>query len=239
MMTRDSFESSLNNALEFWGGLSSTEIYNYLGSYVLQMVHYDQKNPHHCYDLFTHTLITVDGIPNNATILLKVAAFFHDIGKPSVAFEKDDRLVFYGHAKKSVEITTPILKKLGYSSDEITRIGFYIGHHDDFISWVPQFSNQNDKPYIIPITLHNLSLHIRNNLEETDAITSCDCLSLWSELLTLCEADASAQADTIYQNNVCITSTRWKKTNRIAEIKQLLSIGTINLFNNCKENDSE
>ena len=35
----------------------------------------------------------------------------------------------------SVDIATPILTRLGYSEDEIAQIGFFIGHHDDFINY--------------------------------------------------------------------------------------------------------
>ncbi len=49
---------------------------------------------------------------------------------------KDGRTVFYGHAQKSVEIANSLLNRLGYMSHEIEQILFYIGHHDDFISWI-------------------------------------------------------------------------------------------------------
>lgn len=58
------------------------------------MVDYDQRNPHHCYDLFLHVLHTVQFVGSNSPTPLLVAAFFHDIGKPYVAQEKQGRLVF-------------------------------------------------------------------------------------------------------------------------------------------------
>ena len=135
-MTRNQMEQSLAEPLGFWLKRTAEEVNNLLGSEVSVMVDFDQRNPHHCYDLFMHSLYTVEGIKDTALVLLRVAAFFHDIGKPSVAMEKQGRLVFYGHAKKSAEIACSILKKIGYSDDEINEICFYIKHHDDFIAWV-------------------------------------------------------------------------------------------------------
>lgn len=96
-----------------------------------------------------------------APISLRIAAFFHDIGKPYVAQEKQGRLVFYGHAAKSAEITIKILKNLGYSDQEVNRICFYIRHHDDFISWaLPTESYDHENPYLVEITTENVATHI-------------------------------------------------------------------------------
>ena len=134
MMTRKEFETSLYNPLLNWQGKTKEDVRRLLNNTVAQMVKYDQHNPHHCYDLFIHTLRTVDDIGLSFSTILRVAAFFHDIGKPSVAFEKQGRLVFYGHAKKSSELAAPILSQLGYSELEKVLICFLISHHDDFIS---------------------------------------------------------------------------------------------------------
>lgn len=104
------------------------------------MVKYDQKNPHHCYDLFEHSLrvvknINSEGITKEQLIKLKVAAFFHDIGKPVVVEEKNGRNGYYGHAKMSAQIAAQILPKLGYTPKETDEILFYIEHHDDFIKY--------------------------------------------------------------------------------------------------------
>lgn len=112
-----------------------------LGEDVVKMIGYDQKNSHQVYDLWEHTLRTVEGIKRDGLTeeeftKLRVAAFFHDIGKPDVASynEKTGQQVYYGHAEHSVEVARPILEDLGYSEDEIKELSFYIGHHDDFIS---------------------------------------------------------------------------------------------------------
>lgn len=117
------------------------------GEDVLRMREFEQNNAHHCYDLWEHTLRTVEGIKKEGLTdeqfrRLRVAAFFHDIGKPDVATfnEKTGQQVFYGHATHSVDVARPILERMGYSAEEIEQIGFYIGHHDDFISYKSKLS---------------------------------------------------------------------------------------------------
>ncbi len=106
------------------------------------MIGYNQKNSHQVYDLWGHTLRAVEGIEREGLteeefIKLRVAAFFHDIGKPDVASynPKTGQQVYYGHAEHSAEVARPILKDLGYSEEEIKELSFYIAHHDDFISY--------------------------------------------------------------------------------------------------------
>lgn len=52
MMNREIFEESLIQPLQFWSMKSKNEVRALLGEEVAQMVDYDQRNPHHCYDLF-------------------------------------------------------------------------------------------------------------------------------------------------------------------------------------------
>ena len=86
------------------------------------MVGFEQKNAHHCYDLWQHTLhtvasIDVNGLTEEQAKKLKVAAFFHDIGKPDVVGfnPRTNQQNFINHAMHSVDIATHMLEKLGYS----------------------------------------------------------------------------------------------------------------------------
>lgn len=141
---REQFEESLlrEDIVEYYLSKTPEELEAEFGPEVARLVGFEQKNSHHCYDLWEHTLRTVEGIKQAQLThekfkKLRIAAFFHDIGKPDVAKfnERTGQQVFYGHAMHSVDVATPILEKLGYSPEEIQQLGFYIGHHDDFISY--------------------------------------------------------------------------------------------------------
>ena len=143
-LTREQFESLLisPNVVDEFNALTKEQLTEMLNADVANMVGFEQKNCHHCYNLYMHTLKAVENITNKGLTpeqftQLRVAAFFHDVAKPKVSSfnPKTKQQVFYGHAEKSVEVATPILVSLGYSEEEIKRLSFLIGHHDDFISY--------------------------------------------------------------------------------------------------------
>lgn len=143
-MTKDELVKLVNKEdfLEYMSSLSKDEVQKLLGEKFARMVGYDQKNIHHCYDLWNHILHTVDnvdkdGLSKENITNLKIAALYHDIGKPDVAMYKPERKqqVYYGHAKKSEEIAKEELTNVGLSPEEINKICFLIEHHDDFISY--------------------------------------------------------------------------------------------------------
>lgn len=211
MMKRELFEESLIQPIQFWSMKSKNEVRSLLGEEVTQMVKYDQRNSHHCYDLFLHTLHTVQFVGSNSPVTLLVAAFFHDIGKPYVAKEKQGRLVFYGHAQKSAEIARPLLYSLGYTRAQTDHICFFISHHDDFISWVlPAEPYDHDNRYQIEITVDNVASHIEKVAATNEALTNIKSYELWTHLLLLCHADVSAQAEYVYRDSVLIDSREHK-----------------------------
>ena len=86
---------------------------------LLPMAGFDQKNHHHIYDVLRHTAVAVDAIAPKKE--LRLAALFHDIGKPST-FSMDEKGVghFYSHAAKSEEMCDAILARLKF--DNATRM---------------------------------------------------------------------------------------------------------------------
>lgn len=222
-MIREQFEHSLKNPLLFWSSKTKDEISVLIGETAAVMVSFDQRNPHHCYDLFLHTLHTVAGIKETAPALLRVAAFFHDIGKPFVAMEKQGRLVFYGHVQKSAEVAYPILREIGYSDAEIKEISFYIKYHDDFISWVlPEEVYNRENKYLVPITKENMQKHMEKVLKKSDVDDFQPDKQSWENLFKLCYADASAQAEVVVQNGEVI-DTKEHKLSKIRALQKCLA----------------
>ncbi len=75
------------------------------------MVGFDQKNPHHKYDLFEHTLRVVDYVPK--TLPLRWAALLHDVGKLDTMTIGDDGIGhFYDHQSHSVIFAEQLLNQL-------------------------------------------------------------------------------------------------------------------------------
>ena len=72
---------------------------------------FDQRSPHHAYDLYTHVAHVVAGVPKDLT--LRWAALLHDIGKiPTFTRDETGRGHFYGHAPKGAEMAEEVLRRL-------------------------------------------------------------------------------------------------------------------------------
>jgi tRNA nucleotidyltransferase (CCA-adding enzyme) len=74
-------------------------------------VGFDQKNPHHAYDIFTHIAQVVEAVP--ADLALRWAALLHDVGKPATfTLDEQGQGHFYGHAEESAQMADGILRRL-------------------------------------------------------------------------------------------------------------------------------
>ncbi len=81
---------------------------------------FNQHNKHHVYDVYTHTAHVVGNCPDD--LPLRLAALFHDVGKPSCFFTGDDgQGHFYGHAEESEAVAARVLTDLK-SSNQLKRL---------------------------------------------------------------------------------------------------------------------
>lgn len=87
------------------------------------------SNTHHHLDLVHHSIETVKNIRLDKP-LLKIAAFYHDIGKPKTwTIEESGRHRFIGHDNLGGEIVKDELKKLGFSTKTINYISKMVKNH--------------------------------------------------------------------------------------------------------------
>lgn len=96
---------------------------------VLPMVGHDQKNYHHCYDVWEHSLHAMMAVPTEP--ILRCAALLHDIGKPR-CFMVDDAGVghFYGHSAVSRDLTDHMLRRLKCSNEFRETVVRLVEWHD-------------------------------------------------------------------------------------------------------------
>ncbi len=94
------------------------------------MFGFDQKNYHHCFDVWEHTVRVVENTP--ADKVTRLSALFHDIGKPAT-FKLDENGVghFKGHAKISEITARNVLNRLHYDGKTISEVTELTLHHDD------------------------------------------------------------------------------------------------------------
>jgi len=96
---------------------------------VLPMVGFDQRNIHHCHDVWRHSLTAMAAVP--PVPVLRCAALLHDVGKPST-FTLDETGVghFYGHAKAGVTLAGAMLRRLRFPNEFRDRTLRLIAWHD-------------------------------------------------------------------------------------------------------------
>lgn len=96
---------------------------------VLPMLRFDQRNVHHCYDVWNHSTVALNSTPPVPE--LRCAALLHDIGKPST-FTLDEKGVghFYGHAAASVTLADAMLRRLKCANVFRERVVRLVEWHD-------------------------------------------------------------------------------------------------------------
>lgn len=93
------------------------------------MVGFDQRTPFHAYDVWEHTIRTVENAP--ATETLRLTMLLHDSGKPA-AFTVDEQGVghAWGHQKISAQIAVEALASLKVDNATRDRVLTLVEHHD-------------------------------------------------------------------------------------------------------------
>ncbi len=90
----------------------------------LEMVGVEQGSWHHL-DVWGHTLSVVRQAPPE----VRLAALFHDIGKPQTRTVEDGAIRFLGHEKVGAEMAIQILRRLKFSNEDVHRVSLLVRHH--------------------------------------------------------------------------------------------------------------
>jgi len=88
----------------------------------------EQNMPAHRIPVLYHTYEVVDGVREDIT--LKLAALFHDIGKPYTKVTINGIDSFKGHEKVSELLADLILKRLGFENNIREDVSLLIKYHD-------------------------------------------------------------------------------------------------------------
>jgi tRNA nucleotidyltransferase (CCA-adding enzyme) len=93
------------------------------------MVGYDQKNHHHSYDLWEHTVRAVENMPPEAD--LRLAMLLHDTGKPLVrTMDEHGEGHYRGHQQASAEIAERAADTLRLDNATRDRVIRMVRYHD-------------------------------------------------------------------------------------------------------------
>ncbi len=109
--------------------LAFPEIFGVIMPELVPMFGFDQCNPHHIYDVWTHTAHAVQAAPADPT--LRLVMLLHDIGKPATfTIDTTGKGHFYGHPEKSAELAEQILLRLKSDTATLETVRTLVRVHD-------------------------------------------------------------------------------------------------------------
>jgi poly(A) polymerase len=109
-------------------------------------------------DVWTHTLIMLDGLRTGTPVTLALGVLLHDVGKPAT-FRVAERIRFDGHVEAGIEIARAVLNRLRYSKDEIAQVESLIANHMRFKD-LPHMRESKIKRFLrMPEFEQHLELH--------------------------------------------------------------------------------
>ncbi len=132
------------------------------------MFGYDQKNHHHSYDLWEHTVQGVEGVPPDP--VLRLTMLLHDTGKPAVCtYDEQGEAHYRGHPKASAEIALRAAETLRLDNAFRDRLYTLVLNHD-----IPLRNAAGDVDVEPSFLLHRLNRLGEENLRAVFLIHRAD-----------------------------------------------------------------
>ena len=102
-------------------------------------------------DVAEHTKLAIEACHPDCDPDLLWAALLHDVGKPLVTKDEDDKITAHGHHAVGAEISERILERLQMEPERRERIVWAIRHHTFHLSWnltAPEQASKRHKRFV-------------------------------------------------------------------------------------------
>ncbi|HUK23196.1 MAG TPA: CCA tRNA nucleotidyltransferase [Terriglobales bacterium] len=110
-------------------------------------------------DVFVHTLLLLDKLPQPCPEALAWGALLHDVGKPPTFRVAPDRIRFDDHVNVGVKMAEEICRRLRFSNDDTQQILALVANHMRFAQ-VKQMSQSTLKRFLrLPQFEQHMELH--------------------------------------------------------------------------------
>jgi len=83
-------------------------------------------------DVWVHTLLLLEGLPEKVSPTLAMGALLHDVGKPPTFRIAPDRIRFDGHVEVGVKMAEEICRRLRFSNQDSEQIAALVANHMRF-----------------------------------------------------------------------------------------------------------
>jgi poly(A) polymerase/tRNA nucleotidyltransferase (CCA-adding enzyme) len=150
-------------------GLMMTQklgILEFIAPVLENMVGVNQNKQAHLYDVWEHSLRTLQhAADKELSLVLRLAALFHDIAKPQTKREVGGKTTFYGHDVVGARIARETLSNLNFSKEIIDKV-------TNFVRWHMFFSDTEE---ITPSAVRRLIRNVgKDNIWDLMELRKCD-----------------------------------------------------------------
>jgi poly(A) polymerase len=115
-------------------------------------------------DVFVHTLLLLDNLPDPCPPTLAWGALLHDVGKPATFRRAPDRIRFDGHVDVGVKIAEEICERLRFSNHDAEQVLALVDNHMRF-GHVTRMKESTLKKFLrMPRFDEHLALHRADSL---------------------------------------------------------------------------
>lgn len=128
------------------------------------------QNLHHIYTVFDHLLNSFEyAVKENFSLEVRLAALFHDIGKPIVKKGQGKNSTFYNHEIVSTKITRKILERLKFPNYILDKVVLLVKNHQFYYD--PEINTDASIRYLLKNVKKENILEL-SQLREADRIGS-------------------------------------------------------------------
>ncbi len=125
-------------------------------------------------DVWVHTLLLLEGLPEKASRTLAMGGLLHDVGKPPTFRVAPDRIRFDGHVEVGVKMAEQICHRLRFSNHETEQIARLVANHMRFADVKEMKPSTLKRFFRLPRFEEHLELH------RLDCLASHRDLSLYN-----------------------------------------------------------
>jgi len=110
-------------------------------------------------DVWVHTLLLLEGLPEKVSPTLAMGALLHDVGKPPTFRVAPDRIRFDGHVEVGVKMAQQICHRLRFSNHDTEQIALLVANHMRFADVQEMKPSTLKKFFRLPRFDEHLELH--------------------------------------------------------------------------------
>ncbi len=123
-------------------------------------------------DVFAHTLLLLENLPNPSAPSLAWGALLHDVGKPATFRVAPDRIRFDGHVDVGVKMAEEICERLRFSKHDTEQVLALVENHMRFGDVSSMMESTLNKFLRMPKFVEHLAVHSADSLASHGNLTT-------------------------------------------------------------------